>query len=40
MEGCDAILEQPDGVGRGEDVSDSSGDVGRVPDGGLMINND
>ena len=38
--GCDAILGQPDGVERGENVSDSSGGMGRVPDGGLMVNDD
>ena len=38
--GFDAILEHPDGVGQGDDVSDGGRGVGRVPDGGLMVNDD
>ena len=38
MGGCDAILGQPDGVGRGENISDSGRGIKKVPDGRLIVN--
>ena len=39
VEGCDAILGHTDAVGRGDNVSDNGGGMGRITNGGFTLNN-